>query len=250
MEPLSAVASVIAVIQLTQAVSTVLKAYFSSAREARKDIDSLFSSITSLELILKEFSQVAKSRYSEDLAASFEPSSGPLQLLKTELGTLRVSLKAPRAPNENLKTLVQSLKWPFKKGEVEKCLGAIERHKSTLAANLGFGLLDLQMQDLDIITSIQEDIKKAQGDREHQTIIRWLSDSIPDPSQEQNAAVEKHVEGTSTWLISTHAVKTWASTGKSFIWFEGGCKGYYHQRSISYRSSSLTSFNSMFNLDY
>jgi len=149
MEPLSAVASVIAVIQLMQVVSSALKAYFSSAREARKDIDSLFLFITSLEFVLEEFSQVAKSRHSEDLAASLENSGGPLQLLKTELETLRISLKAPRAPKGSLKALVQPLKWPFKKGEVEKILGAIERHKSTLAVNLGFGMLDLQMKDLD-----------------------------------------------------------------------------------------------------
>ncbi|KAH6700698.1 hypothetical protein BKA61DRAFT_529805, partial [Leptodontidium sp. MPI-SDFR-AT-0119] len=224
MDPLSAVASVIAVIQLTQVVSRVLKGYFSTAREARKDIDSLFSSITSLELILVEVSQIANNQHSEDLAASLEHPGGPLQLLKAELEILRVILKAPRAPQSkgSLGTLVQSLQWPFKKGEVEKFLSAIERHKSTLNANLGFGMLDLQIKDLDILTSIQADIKNAQSDREHQAIIRWLSNSIPDPSQEHNAAIEKHVEGTGAWLILSQEVKTWAATGNSFIWFNGG----------------------------
>ncbi|PVH68313.1 hypothetical protein DL98DRAFT_397812, partial [Cadophora sp. DSE1049] len=219
---LSAVASLIAVIQLTQVVSRILKEYFSTAREARKDIDSLFSSITSLELILVEVSQIAKNQHSEDLAASLEHPGGPLQLLKAELEVLRVTLKAPRAPKGSLKILVQSLKWPLKKGEVEKSLGVIERHKSTLNANLGFGILDLQLKDLDILTSIQADIKNAQNDREHQAIIRWLSNSVADPSQEHNAAIEKHVKGTGAWLILSHEVKTWATTGNSFIWFNGG----------------------------
>ena len=109
---------------------------------------------------------------------------------------------------------------------MEKFLGAIERHKPTLNANLGFGMLDLQIKDLDILTSIQAGIKNAQSDREHQAIIRWLSNSVPDLSQEHNTAIEKHVEGTGGWLILSQEVKTWAAKGNSFIWFNGGCE--YH----------------------
>jgi hypothetical protein len=67
-----------------------------------------------------------------------------------------------------------------------------------------------QIRDLNILTSIQDYIKLAQSDRDRQRIVQWLSKSVPDSSQEHNAARQKHEENTGSWSVNSQEMKTWA----------------------------------------
>jgi hypothetical protein len=96
MDPLSGVASVIAVVQLAQVLGGgALKAYYTGAREARADIDRLYTSITSLEAVLTQTEIIARSPRFDGLESVF-PESGPLSLLRIELERVRLVLNAPR----------------------------------------------------------------------------------------------------------------------------------------------------------
>jgi len=103
-----------------------------------------------------------------------------LEQLKLELEGIQVALKALKSKGR-LAPLIKSLQWPLKRDEVFKAVEAIEGHKSTLNANLGCEILcvqssisqlrilgltvnsTLQIRDLNILTSIQDDIKHAQS---------------------------------------------------------------------------------------
>lgn len=86
-------------------------------------------------------------------------------------------------------------------------------------ANIASGL---QIKDLDILSSIQNDLTEARDDRRREKIIRWLSKGLPDPSVEHNAKREQHVEGTGQWLIESKEFRSWMECNNSCIWLNGG----------------------------
>jgi hypothetical protein len=140
MDPLSGVASVIAVVQLAQLICGILKVYFHGVREARADIDRIFTTIKSLEQILVQAEKIASRPHLNDVEIFLGDSSGPIAQLKTELERIRVQLEAPSLKGR-LGNLAKSLRWPFRNKEVEKSVRIIEQHKSTLSANLGLRIL-------------------------------------------------------------------------------------------------------------
>lgn len=141
MDPLSGVASVIAVVQLAQAIGNALKVYYSSVREARVDIDRLFSAISSLESIVAHVELISKSSQSVIIQNFVLDPVGPLAQLEIELKTIRTSLKSSSAKPQRTRNIIASLKWPFQSKEVAKIVAVIERHKTALILNLGIGTL-------------------------------------------------------------------------------------------------------------
>jgi hypothetical protein len=122
-----------------------------------------------------------------------------------------VLLIAPEIKSRIGRHVVQSLQWwPFESKEIEKLVGIIEQHKAILSIGLDIEMLDGQTKHSDILASIQDDVKKAQGDRDHQRVLKWLAHCVPDPSLEQNVARDKHEKGTGTWLVESEEAEKWA----------------------------------------
>jgi hypothetical protein len=67
---------------------------------------------------------------------------------------------------------------------------------------------DRQIDHLDIFTSIQQDIKQAQDDRDRKRLVQWLSNSVPDPSLEHNSARSNYEESTGSWLIDSGELRS------------------------------------------
>jgi len=136
MDGLSAAASIIAVIQITQAVGSGLKDYYEGVRGAREDIQKLYRAIKSLEAILKSIEELLKLPSIQDSLCEtlFTNQAGPLKQCQAELE--RIKSKLGSSGNH-----VQSLLWPFKKKDVEKRVTMLERYKSNLS--LGIGLENL-----------------------------------------------------------------------------------------------------------
>jgi hypothetical protein len=140
MDPLSGVASVIAVVQLAQLICGVLKVYFRNVGEARADIDRIFTTIKGLEQILAQAERLANRSHASDVESFLVDSSGPITQLKTELDKIRVQLEGPSLKGR-LGELAKSPRWPFRNKEVDKSIQIIEQHESTLSANPGLTVL-------------------------------------------------------------------------------------------------------------
>ena len=140
MDLLSGIASVVAVVQLAQSVCSILKVYYYGVRDARKDIDRMFTAIQSLERILAHAEKIVKSYHANNIEIFLADPSCPIQQLKDELDKIRLQLETPSLKGR-LGSLVQSLQWPFKNREVEKTIRIMEQYKSTLSISLGFEVL-------------------------------------------------------------------------------------------------------------
>ena len=86
MDGLSAAASVIAVIQIAQSIGGFLKDMYRDIREARTEIERLYDSVISLEIIAKGLEDLLKRRGIEMMNASLlEDPQGPLKQALSEL---------------------------------------------------------------------------------------------------------------------------------------------------------------------
>ena len=155
-DPLSATASIIAVLQLT---ASVLK-YLRSVKDASQDCKTLIVEVSTLRGLLTTLNetiddaQTSGEEWSSTIQLLAEPDN-PLQQLKTALQELALKLEGVGAAT-GLKKLSKSFQWPFKQGEADKILRVIERQKSSLN-------LALANDHLALSQAIQDDTKAILG---------------------------------------------------------------------------------------
>jgi hypothetical protein len=128
MDPLSATASIIAIIQLTSEVAK----YASAAAGATKDRKQLRDEVRACEHILQRLKDEAddseEGRAWAETIKALEAPDAPLGRLRVALDVIRARLQ----PKEGVRKATASLIWPFDEKEIKKILEAIEREKSLL----------------------------------------------------------------------------------------------------------------------
>ena len=128
MDPLSASASVAAVLQLT---ATIIK-YLNDVKGADSERQRLRLELCSITDILFALQDQAEKEEESDaiprMSALLQSSNGPLEQFKSTLERLESKL----APTKGSNTVVDSIIWPFKRDEIKNHLEAIERQKILL----------------------------------------------------------------------------------------------------------------------
>ena len=144
MEPLSVTASVIAVLQATEAVIATCCNYRSSVKGSSWELSRVLKEIRALRVVLEDLEKLAdeaEAPGSTDqsrlpaLKALCDPSTGTLSSCRAELEKLNSKLAPPGwtgAVGSKRRGLVEALSWPLKKGDAEDALRSIERFKSTI----------------------------------------------------------------------------------------------------------------------
>ncbi|KAF8249250.1 hypothetical protein K440DRAFT_598963 [Wilcoxina mikolae CBS 423.85] len=144
MDPLSVTASIIAVLQATNAIISVCYDYSTSVKGSSTELSRVTEEVKSLRNVLEAVAQLAQKAESADPTAgsqlptlkSFcEPDVGQLAVCLVELNALKDKLAPPDWSGQEgskRRRLVQALGWPLKEGETKKTLENIERFKATL----------------------------------------------------------------------------------------------------------------------
>lgn len=137
MEPLSAAASVVAVVQISAQVFDLCRTYYLNVRDARKDIERLRNEIISLQDILVKVVDIADSPNANDLQTLglINQEDGPLQQCQLELTRLLGKLDQGETSSK-VKLALRSLKWPLSSKDVDKSLLAIGRYKASFVLAL------------------------------------------------------------------------------------------------------------------
>lgn len=131
MDGLSAAACIIAVIQIAQAVGEALKDYYDGVKSAYDDIQRLYQSIKHLEVVLEAIAKIPEDQLSTEMRVSLTDNMGPL-LLKRELLSIQTELGDSLVTKKGLSALMKKLEWPFKKKDIEKSVGRINKYKDAL----------------------------------------------------------------------------------------------------------------------
>lgn len=247
MDGVSTVASVIAVVQITQAVGKALRDFYRDLRDARSEIEQLYDSVVSLETIAKGLeSLVAKSGQDMMNVALLEDPEGPLKKALKELQSVKTTLGVEVLAGSTFqkiklsvrKELRRSIGWPFKKGDVMAIVQRLESHRNILMMDISVNTLHVYKQigfilsklivsrstqfiQSDILQDIKSEIHEAKADSHRAELIKWISKMVPDPSIEHNIAVKKHEETTGSWLVEGHDLERWKTSPNSCLWIHG-----------------------------
>jgi hypothetical protein len=145
MDPLSITASIIAILQITNAVVSICYDYSSATRNSSQEL--VIEEVKSLRNILENLEQLAKRAEVGDPTAEqrlpalkllCEPG-GPMVKSLLELGRLQKKLTPPDWVGQDRSTrkaIVLALGWPLKEGDTNKTLEKIGRFKYTLGLAL------------------------------------------------------------------------------------------------------------------
>jgi hypothetical protein len=124
-DPLSITASIIAVLQLTNAAVSFLKDIKGGSEDRVRLRDEIWSTISLLEM-LKYRVEEAETGDRHSLRDQKLSLAGPLNQLKHLLEKLVSKL----APANRVERTIQKIMWPFDKNELKEILLTIERQKA------------------------------------------------------------------------------------------------------------------------
>jgi len=133
MDDLSAVASVIAVVQISSQVFDLCRTYYLEVKEARKDIQRLRDEVTLLQDVLASVADLADAPGPAKLSilSLLNQPNGPVQQCRTDLLRLAAELDSGQGNDRMRKIGLRALKWPFSSKDTDKAITAIGRHKAT-----------------------------------------------------------------------------------------------------------------------
>jgi hypothetical protein len=143
-ETLGVVGSIIAIVQISQAVISFCQFYIDAVGGASSDLRAILVEVSTLKGIAESLKyltrpNVANSALLNQLAAITGPVEGCKKALK-ELETLFppavVSANDQRSKQRKLDAVVVALAWPLKRGKAKKLLQEIIQHKTTITLAL------------------------------------------------------------------------------------------------------------------
>ncbi|KAL4746142.1 hypothetical protein BDW72DRAFT_197957 [Aspergillus terricola var. indicus] len=140
MDPLSAAASVIAVLQLTQALVQVCGKYIKEVKHAQEEIASLQREVTSLTTVLEKLSELLNSPDGKTLSTSLALAHDANHCLFI-LSSLQEKIdpgKQNASRRQKAMRLIsrQKLEWPLKREEVDGAIKDLERYKTSFTLAL------------------------------------------------------------------------------------------------------------------
>lgn len=235
-DPLSAVASSFAVIEMSAAVLSVCLQYAHSVIDAPRAIFWIIKEIESLKAVLEEL-RLLEDKQNEtknvthfSIPKSLYATNGPLETCEAALKEIHGKIKFRAG-------LAAALIWPLREKYVRKILDVIEIQKTTLSLALSadetrtLSRIEKSMEEssktLSDVKSLtlqtQHDAISHSHERENDNIIRWLQST--DCSTNHNTAWEQHEPKTGSWLLDSREFVSWMERSNRLLWLFGipGC---------------------------
>jgi hypothetical protein len=133
MDPLSAIASAIAVLQLSGTIISACYDYRSRIKSAKQDASRITTELNGLRNVIESLLSVLEDEKEDN---SMESSTlrqltlkdGPLETCQADLE----SVSAKLIPKEGWRAIKASITWPLKESDVAKALHSIDSTKSTI----------------------------------------------------------------------------------------------------------------------
>ncbi|KAL5343368.1 hypothetical protein BJX70DRAFT_393936 [Aspergillus crustosus] len=260
MDPIGLAASIITLLEATNAVITICYNYnsFSSGTPTAllNLIDETCSLRNVLESLVRLVQEETKIGSSSPVAAGIEK----LEALERQL-TPSQYYKTPGRALSRRQSFLQALTWPLKEGEANRVIEQIALLRSTLSLALetdqtlvfrftflaqSFDIVNLilavltrrlmlAMQDLTVhnnnlledtqgrVASLQQASSNQQNESRHEKIQTWLA--APDATTNHGIALSKRHPGTGEWLVGSKEFSAWQFDASIVLWICGipGC---------------------------
>jgi Fungal N-terminal domain of STAND proteins len=138
MEPLSAIASVINVVQLADRVLRLCGKYAAAVKDAKDEIGRLAHEVEALRIVLESVDEMIKDGVRKTLTPEplLEELQGIIENCKADLEDLVVQLDSGKERRPMSCLGRRALKWPFKSKDITKIIEALDRYKGTITLAL------------------------------------------------------------------------------------------------------------------
>ncbi|KIV80417.1 hypothetical protein PV11_07917 [Exophiala sideris] len=211
-EPLSIIASLIAVAQISGEVVSLCYSYRKSLKNASKQIMKLADEVKSLRDVLEQLINIVDQQALETpqlvTISRLAVKDGPLAQAVRELEALQGRLK----PATFGKAFVKLLKWPLEEQEVTMILTQINRWKTTF-------MLAVTVDHLKAFFPINMDLPIFAIENARKVVFEWLDS--PSPFESLEVARSKHCPQTCTWVLSHETYKQWHASSSRLLWVFG-----------------------------
>jgi hypothetical protein len=221
MDALSAAASVIAVIQISESVLSACYQYIKTVKDAKKDIIDIIDVISGLKGILDNLRVVFDAQKdplflnSACLDVPLQMCEAALQEIATKLGVKTLGMNS--GPDRVTVSFPKTLKWPWKEKEVRKILEKIEKHKTTFILAFTADTSQAALAIKDGVTEVSESIRTMNISQRDDKIIDWLK--LGDPSTNHDSARIKHEPNSGKWLIESEPMfDSWIEGTNASLW--------------------------------
>ncbi|KAI4940642.1 hypothetical protein J4E91_011293 [Alternaria rosae] len=225
MDPLSAIASVIAILQLSAKVLSYLNDVKDTSKgraQCAIEASNLHNLLKNLRFRLEE-GHGHQSWFSAVQALAVE--NGPLDQFKQALETLQAKM----TDGGHLKKVKEALVWNFKKEEVDAILARMERLKTLVEIALQMDHFKLSQAIKDDtgsicthVSAIQSAVNKVQQVQVTATqriLLEWISSS--DYPAQQSDIIKRRQEGTGQWFLDAPEVARWLGDAKTTLFCPG-----------------------------
>ncbi|KAF2452249.1 hypothetical protein BDY21DRAFT_259478, partial [Lineolata rhizophorae] len=233
MDPLSATACIITILQLSSKVFGYLNNVKDASKERAKcavEVSNLQTLLLKLRFHLEEGSADTPWYTAiSDLAIE----NGPLNQFKQALETLRNNMTDGR----RLKKTGEALVWKFKKEEIASILDRIERLKTLVEIALQMDHLATSLMHRSKLSqAIKDDtnfvrthvpvlqygvdkIRQEQDSTSHRRLLEWISPA--DYPAQQSDIINRRQQGTGQWFLDAPEVATWLREAKGTLFCPG-----------------------------
>jgi hypothetical protein len=224
MDGLSAAASVIAVLQITESVLSACYQYYKTAKAAQKDVLEVIATVTSLRGILDTIKFLFDESDGDDprlpllesLDVSFTTCKSAMERIAERLG---MEKNPKSSPKDLTLSFQKKLIWPWKEKEVRKILQSLENFKTIFILALNGETLQVVRAIQDSVGELSESMETSRINENRKIILNWLKPS--DPSTNHNATCKKHEPDTGDWLLESSIFAGWKQAMNEILWLYG-----------------------------
>lgn len=138
MDPLSIVASIIAVVQMADRVISLCRFYLELSRDAPSDLRVIMIETSALRTILDNIEFLVSKGHAPANLHTLDGDGGPIEGCHKALDQLSGLFSSEYAHDSNrskrrkVKATLATLAWPFKESTARKLLAEVVQHKTTL----------------------------------------------------------------------------------------------------------------------
>lgn len=232
MDPVSAVASTIAIYQLASAISGLCFRYGQGVRQADRDADLVINEIDTFQRYLRTLKDIL---VNEDVATG---GSGQLANLKEIINGESAALRRCERDLQDLKKklekvrfegrfqgAINKLSWPLKKEEVRKTLNTLQNFTEAVDRALNVDNNKTIRRVDNTTKSIQASLESAEAHQMRDKILDWLVHPEPSEIHETVRRDRNNRAKTDRWFLSGSTFKQFEESPQSVLWLHGdsGC---------------------------
>lgn len=219
-EALGLAASIIAIVQLADRITSVCEFFIESIEGYPRDLQLILVETSSVRVLFQNLKFVREHdpEASVFLDKMTQTSAACLESV-TQLEKLVPSSLLSKGNNKRKRKktdlVLASLAWPLRERKVRSLLKDIASHKATIS-NIFCAEI---MQDVKNIIRTLNSVSDRLTNAERNEICKWLQHINPSPNH--NSAHTLYAAGTGDWMFCTSEWKDWASIRSRCLWVHG-----------------------------